>query len=146
MSSENDDENMEILLKALENKSNESLINLDSSKIKSIKNDILQRLQLDRDVLKTLHKKLKDYRYCSDLSDLKFGNYIRWISLKDPENIKLTRGAFYIDYFFENNMVKILCKNGSRRVFQIKFDEVLIFQKFNREENILLHVLDYIKK
>ena len=122
MSSENDDENMEILLKALENKSNESLINLDSSKIKSIKNDILQRLQLDRDVLKTLHKKLEDYRYCSDLSDLKFGNYIRWISLKDPENISINDFfELYLNWVSKNQAKKTLISNKLLEKISIYF-------------------------
>ena len=29
--------------------------------------------------IKTLYKKLKHYRYCSDVSDLQYGYYIRWI-------------------------------------------------------------------
>ena len=52
------------LLNALENESNASIMNLTSSKIKSMKNNILQKLQLDRETLKVFHKKLKGYRYC----------------------------------------------------------------------------------
>ena len=95
------DDAVDTLLVALENEQNSSIVNLDSSKIKDIKNNILQKIQLDRDTLKLYHKKLKQYRYCSDLSDLQYGNYIRWISLND-NNLKLTNGAFYVDYFFEN--------------------------------------------
>ena len=140
------DDAVDTLMQALENEQNSSIINLNSSKIMDIKNNILQKIQIDRVKLKSYHKKLKEYRYCSDLSDLQFGNYIRWISLKDPENLNLTNGAFYVDYFFEKNMVKIRCKNSRGRYFQIKFDEVLIFQKFNIQEKILLKVMDYIKK
>ena len=140
------DDAVDTLMNALENEQNSSIVNLDSTKIKDIKNNILQKIQLGRDQLKQYHKKLKEYRYCSDLSDLQFGNYIRWISLKDPDNLKLTNGAFYVDYFFEKNMVKIRCKNNRGNYFQIKFDEVLIFQKFNDQEKILLKVMDYLKK
>ena len=140
------DDAVDTLLVALENEQNSSIVNLDSSKIKDIKNNILQKIQLDRKKLKEYHKKLKQYRYCSDLTDLQYGNYIRWISLKDNDNLKLTNGAFYVDYFFENNMVKIRCKNSRGMFFQIKFDEVLIFQKFNEQEKILLKVMDYLKK
>jgi len=140
------EKDVDLLIEALENEENSSMANLDSLKIKTIKNNILQKLQMDREKLKLYHKKLKKYRYCSDLSDLQFGNYIRWISLKDPEKINLTNGAFFVDYTFENDMVKILCKNSRNRVFQIKFDEVIIFQKLNNQENIILSVLDYLKK
>ena len=141
--SEND---VELLMDALDNEENSSMVNLNSLEIKTIKNNILQKLQLEREKLKMYHKKLKKYRYCSDLSDLQFGNYIRWISLKDPEKIYLTNGAFFVDYIFENDMVKIVCKNSRNNVFQIKFDEVIIFQKLNNQENIILSVLDYLKK
>lgn len=134
------------ILMALENNENSSIIDLDSSKIKEIKNNILQKLQLDRSTLKSFHKKLKNYRYCSDLSDLKVGNYIRWISLKNPEKINLTNGAFFVDYIFNNDMMKIICRNSRGRIFQIKFDEVIIFQKLNDQENVILSVLDYLKK
>ena len=141
--SEND---VNLLITALENEENSSIVNLDSSKIKTIKNNILQKLQIDRETLKLYHKKLKEYRYCSDLSDLQFGNYIRWISLKDPENIFLTNGAFFTDYIFENNMVYIICKNSRNRIFRVKFDEIIIFQKLNNQENVILSVLDYLNK
>ena len=61
------DDAVDTLLVALENEQNSSIVNLDSSKIKDIKNNILQKIQLDRDTLKLYHKKLKQYRYCSDL-------------------------------------------------------------------------------
>ena len=136
----------ENLINSLENEGNYSIMNLNSSIIMEHKNNILQKLNLERNELKKYHKKLKKYRYCSDLSDLQFGNYIRWISLKVPEKIYLTIGAFFVDYIFENNMVKIICKNSRNQVFQIKFDEVIIFQKLNNQENVILSVLDYLKK
>ena len=95
------DDAVDILSKALENEQNSSIVNLDSSKIKTIKNNILQKIQLNRNELKSYHKKLKDYRYCSDLSDLQYGNYIRWISLKDPDNLKLTKEHFMLIIFLK---------------------------------------------
>ena len=65
------------LLNALENETNASIMRLNSNKIKEIKNNMLQKLQLDRDELKIIHKKLNHYRYCSDISDLQYGYYIR---------------------------------------------------------------------
>mgnify|MGYP004397824781 CR=1 FL=1 len=134
------------ILDALNNVENSSIMELNSEKISTIKNNILQKLQLHNVTLKKFHKKLKKYRYCSDLSDLQFGNYIRWISLKNPENLRLTNGAFFADYIFENDMVKIVCRNSRGNVFQIKFDEVVLFQKLNDQENVILSVLDYLKK
>ena len=67
------------LLNALENETNASIMKLNTKKIKQHKNDILQKLQLQKNTLKTYHNKLKHYRYCSDISDLQYGYYIRWI-------------------------------------------------------------------
>ena len=133
------------LFQALENASNDSIMKLTSSKIKKYKNDILQQLQLDRETLKNLHKKLKYYRYVADLSDLKEGHYIRWISLNKPDDIKLTVGAFFIDSEFTNGCVQLICKNGRRKI-KVKYDEILIFQKITNQEAVILSVLDYLDK
>ena len=134
------------LLLALENESNSSIMNLTSSKIKTIKNNMLQRLGLERDELKKLHKKLKDYRYCSDMNDIQYGYYIRWISLKNPEILKLTNGGIIIDIDIINDCVQIKVKNNMNRVFQIKLDECCIFQKISPQEKVILGVLDYLEK
>lgn len=136
----------ENLLAALDNESNEKIMKLSSSKIKDQKNNVLQRLQLDRDTLKSMHNKLKDYRYVSDLTDIKYGQYIRWISLKNYDNLKLTRGAILCDWKVVNNCLHIVCKNNFGKIFQIKFDEVEMFQKLTHQEKILLKVLEVLDK
>ena len=134
------------LLNALENESNASIINMTTSKIKTIKNNILQRLQLDRTTLKQFHKKLKNYRYCSDMSDLQYGYYIRWVPLKNPDNMYLTNGGLLLDVDIINDCVQLKIKNNRNRIFQIKFDECEIFQKISDQERVILGVLDYIDK
>ena len=138
--------NVNKLLGALENETNSSIMNMTSAKIKDIKNNMLQRLQLDRTSLKTFHKKLKDYRYCSDMNDLQYGFYIRWISLKNPENLKLTTGGIIIDIDIISDCVQIRIKNNMNRIFQIKLDENMIFQKITPQEYVILGVLDYLEK
>tara|TARA_A100001011_G_scaffold398812_1_gene504624 strand:+ start:1788 stop:2216 length:429 start_codon:yes stop_codon:yes gene_type:complete len=134
------------LLNALENETNASIMRLNSQKIKKMKNDILQQLQLEKDILKKYHKKLKYYRYCDEMSDLQYGYYIRWIPLKNPDNIKLTNGAIITDIMIVNNCIQIQLKNNRNRFFQIKFDECIIFQKLSEQENIILSVLDHLEK
>ena len=46
------------LLNALENESNTSIMNLSTNKIKDMKNNMLQKLQLDRNTLKTFHNSI----------------------------------------------------------------------------------------
>lgn len=134
------------LLNALENETNSSIMKLNTNKIKQYKNTILQKLQLDRETLKMYHKKLKNYRYCDEIADLQYGYYIRWISLKNPEKIKLTNGAIITDIKIYNEGIQIVCKNNMNRFMQIKFDEVIIFQKLSNQEQVILSVLDYLDK
>ena len=134
------------LLNALENESNSSIMELTTQKIKTHKNNMLQRLQLDRNTLKLFHKKLKQYRYCTDMNDLQYGYYIRWINLKNPENMKLTNGGIIIDIDIIKDCIQLRIKNNMNRIFQIKFDEVMIFQKLSQQEKVILSVLDHLDK
>ena len=59
------------LLTALDNEDNERFMTLNKEKIQKVKNDMLQQLQLQSNILKQYHKKLKQYRYVDDLVDLK---------------------------------------------------------------------------
>ena len=136
---------VEQLLQALDNDENESMIDLSTLKIKSIKNDMLQKLQLPKKTLKNYHKKLKDYRYVGELHEIRYGAYIRWINLKNIDNIRLTNGGIICDIQVTNTGLWIKCKNNMNRFFQLKLDECLIFQKLSDQERILLKALDYLQ-
>lgn len=142
----NEEEDLEFLMKSLDNEQNQSMLKLNKDKVSSGKNDILQKLNLKRDVLKDYTKKLKQYRYIDDLSDLRYGSYIRWIPLKDPEKVKLVNGGIFCDMKFIDDGVLIVVKNNRNFVFQFKFDESIIFQKLSDQEQILLQLIDFIEK
>jgi hypothetical protein len=139
------DLNIENLLKALDNDENESLIDLTTRKIKSMKNDMLQKLQLPKEKLKEYHKKLKDYRYVGELHEIRYGAYIRWINLKNIDHLKLTNGGIICDIQVTDTGLWIKCKNNMNRFFQLKLDECLIFQKLSDQEKIILKALDYLQ-
>lgn len=141
-----EDDLKEKIAELLENEENASIIKLSKSMIKERKNDMLQKLQLKRDELKNLHKKLQEYRYVDDISDIRYGFYIRWINLKNPENIKLTNGGIICDIKIAKDQIHIVCKNNMNRFMQIKLDECLVFQKISDQEQILLSVMDYLNK
>ena len=134
------------LLGALENETNESIMELSNSKIKKYKNDVLQRIQIRGEKLKEMHKKLKDYRYVMGLNELQYGYYIRWIPLKNPDKIYLTNGGIIVDIDILKNGIHIRIKNNRNRIFQIKFDECIIFQKLTVQEKVILSVLDHLEK
>ena len=109
----NEDETQETidkLLKTLENDKYEDILELSFSKIKSIKNDILQQLQLPREKIKEFHKKLKEYRYIDEVDEFKLGNYIRTINLKKTDNIYLTILNGIIDIEAINSSILVKCK------------------------------------
>ncbi|MEX0598612.1 MAG: hypothetical protein WD512_19170 [Candidatus Paceibacterota bacterium] len=137
---------VESLLKTLDNDDNHSLMKLDNSKIKAIKNDVLQKLHFKKDDIKIILKKIKEYRFVDELDDLHYGSYIRWINLTNPSNLKLTNGGVICAIKIINGSVLITCKNNMNRMFSLRMDENLIFQKLNNNEKVLLSVLDYVSK
>jgi len=146
MDNEDEETHKNYFMKALDNENNEGIQKYNTSLIKQIKNDYLQKLQLPRDTLLEYHKKLKDYRYVDDLSDIQYGRYIRWINLNDPENLKLTTGGLIIDIKILANGIHVICKNNKNQRFQIKIDECFIFQKITDQEKIILYALDHVSK
>lgn len=133
-----------LLMKSLENEDNNVLMNLDTKTIQKIKNDMLQKLNLPVEKLKSFHKSLKHYRYIDEIPDLKYGAYVRWVNLNDPNNLKLTTGGLVCDIKISNDHVIICCKNNYNRFFSFKLNECLVFQKLSDQENVLLSALDYL--
>lgn len=131
---------------ALENDNNESIIQLTSQKIKTMKNDVLQQLQLPREKLKCLHKKLKEYRYVDEIQDINYGCFLRWINLKNIDNLNLTTGAYLCEIQINNSGTGMICKNIFNKHFYVCMDEILLFQKLTDQEKILLSVMDHLNK
>jgi hypothetical protein len=158
---------IQALDKALENQENASIMQTSHSEIKKKKNDILQKLQLKGTVLKTMHATLIGYKYIDDIDDLMVGRYVRWISLKRPDHISLTNGAYvcniniqeYADADHNDNdsdddngeecKTCVRCKvvrNGKPLFFNLNFDENLVFQKITEQEWIILDALAALEK
>jgi hypothetical protein len=134
------------LLNALENENNESLLDLNKEKISTMKNDILQKLNIKNDKLKLFHKKLKLYRYVDNVEDINYGSFIRWISLKTPNDIKLTNGGIVCDMKTKDESIYIICKNSLNRFFTLTLEENIIFQKLSNQEEVILSAMNYLNK
>ena len=136
------------LLKALDDESNETLLNFTSDKIKEMNLNILKELQLPRKDTLELMKKLDEYKYVDEMNDLKYGAYVRWIPIEDPNNIYLTQGALFCEMKITDDGVFCICKNyGFRsRYFRLSMDKNLIFQKMTDQELVLLSALDHLTK
>lgn len=134
------------LEKAFNNEENTQLLELTNKKIETVKIKMLNKLNLSKKQFKEISKKLENYRYIDELPELKYGSFIRWISLKNPEVIKLSNGGLVMEIKIDLSGIKIVCKNNMNRFFQINMNENLIFQKLNNQENVLLSALDYINQ
>ena len=134
------------LLHALDNENNEAIIDLDYAKIAQDKNDMLQQLNLPRSELARFHKQLKSYRLINNVDDLRFGSYVRWISLKNPEVIKLTNGGIVCDMKIIQDDLHIKCKNRMNQIFQIKLSEIILFQKLSEQEQVILKALKHLQE
>lgn len=134
------------LLTALENEDNASVIQLNYEKIASEKNTILQQLHLPKELLKTLGKQLKAYRYVVELDDLRYGSYVRWLSLKtkDKASVKLTNGGLLCHLKQVKDDIHLVCKNSRGMLFQLNMTENIIFQKLNEQEQVILSALKYL--
>jgi len=136
----------EKLLDALDNEKNESLINYTSQKLKEETNEILGELKLEESDIMRLTEKLKNYRYVDELNMLDEGRYIRWINLKITSDFSLNTGAILCKIQFHDNGAYLLCKTYTKKCFNLKFEEALVFMKLNNEELILLSALDHLSK
>lgn len=136
--------NIEKLLSALEDDDNAQLLELNFKKIEVEKKDILDKLELPQKQQNDILKKLRQYRYIDELPGMKYGSYVRWISLKNPENLKLTNGGIVCEMKVGDKGIVIVCKNNFNRFFQLNMTETLIFQKLTEQELVLLSALEYI--
>lgn len=134
------------LLKALDDDSNETLLNFTSKTIREMTLKVLKELELPKKETVDIFNKLKDYKYVDEMNDLKYGTFIRWIPIENPDNINLTKGALFCEMKITDDGVFCVCKNlgYSARHFQISMDKNLIFQKLTGQELVLLSALDHL--
>lgn len=137
---------IELLEEALENDDNLNIISTNIQEIKQKKNEILQELGLDRNDLKSFHKKLNGYMYIDNIKDLKYGRNIRWINLNKITNIKITNGAVLCDIKIHDKGIALILKSFNTTFITLYLNENVIFQKISDEEKILLKAVDYLHK
>jgi hypothetical protein len=138
--------NVNNLIKALDNETNDSIMSLTSRKILETNLEILNELQLGKELTKEYLKKLKGYRYVEEISDIKHGGYIRWIPITDPTYLPLHNSCIICDIKITDNGVLITCKNFMHRHYTFKMEEAIIFQKLTNQEQIIINALDHLEK
>jgi hypothetical protein len=121
-------------------------MSLTSRKILETNLEILNELQLGKELTKEYLKKLKGYRYVEEISDIKHGGYIRWIPITDPTYLPLHNSCIICDIKITDNGVLITCKNFMHRHYTFKMEEAIIFQKLTNQEQIIINALDHLEK
>jgi hypothetical protein len=134
------------LMTALDNDKNESIMNLTTKKIQEMIFNILKELHLDKVTFLEYFKKLKGYRYIDEINDLKYGGFIRWIPITDPDHLPLHYCGIVCDIVIKDDGVYVVCKNFMHRHYRFKMDECLIFQKLNGQEQIIISALDHLEE
>jgi|UniRef100_A0A6C0D9C9 hypothetical protein len=132
------------LLKALDNEENQKFLNLNTKKIKEMKIDILKELELSKEDMQSIMQKLKEYIYVDEMSDLREGAFLRWIPIKDPENVHLTPGGVLCEINITDDGITLTCKNFAHKYYRIKMEENLVFQKLSGQEQIMITAMDYL--
>jgi len=134
------------LSEALDDEANDGIMNLSSRKILEMNLSILKELHLDRETTLEYLKKLKGYRYIDEMKDLKYGAFIRWIPITDPDNLQLKYCGIICDIKITDNGVLIVCKNFMHRCYSFIMDKCLIFQKLTNQEQVIISALDHLEK
>lgn len=92
---------------------------------------------------------LLEYRYVDEIYKLHLGKPIKWLKINPPDHThpKLKSGGICTGVRFGDNGTYISCLalNG-RNYFQIKYDDHLIYQKLNYDEQLLLMAYEYTIK
>lgn len=104
--------------------------------------NVLNELNLDEEEMYNFLSKLKEYKYVDELDDLKYGAFIRWIPLTDPEYLPLNHSGMICEVRFTDEGTVIKCKNFMHRHYTLKMDECLIFQKFSNDEKTMIDLID----
>ena len=136
------------LLKALDDESNELLLNFTTKKIKEMNLKILKELHLTKKDTIELFKKLNGYKYVDEMNDLKSGTYLRWIPLENENNegYYLTKGAVFCELKVTDEGLNLVLKNYgfSNKHFTIKMDDNIVFQRLTSQELVILSALDHL--
>ena len=123
---------------------NENMDYINEKTMNDILNEIyeaLKDLNINETQQNNFYSKLAGYRFIENVYELHKGKHIRWIRFNNPE--KITNGAIVAEIKFRDNGTHVLCKTIQNKIFQIKYDDCLIFQKLTTGEQLILMAYEY---
>lgn len=134
------------LADAISRVKDETIIDTNLSEIATVKNNVLQQLQLSSDGLRDINTRLKRYRYIDEITELNSGDYVRWIDLEKSTDIKLAMGAFVCDVEINTDGMHIKLRSVTGRYIQLRMDEIMLFRKMTDDELVVLSAMKYLDK
>ena len=114
---------------------NNYLANKTTVSIKKEIHDSLSNLTIEQ--RNQLLIKLKYYRFVDQIYQLHTGKHTRWL-YKNDHSLKVG-GIVTSIKFLDNGTHVLLYNTNQKRFVQLKFDDVLLFQKLSMEEELLLY-------
>ena len=102
---------IDLLIKALDNIDNDSIMDLTTYKIKEINLNILRELSLPINTIQIYMRKLDGYKYVDEIKDIVIGSFIKWIPITKASYLPLNIGGIICSIKIENNGTIITCKN-----------------------------------
>jgi hypothetical protein len=135
---------IELLDIASNNHANADILSLSNEKIMKDRVDIINELPIDEEEKVELLHKLQGYRYVDEIHELKNGSFLRWLNMSDLDNISLVQGAFFCEFVFTDDNTCMRMRNIRGRYFEVKMDDIILFQKLTQQEKVLLAALSYI--
>jgi hypothetical protein len=135
---------IELLDIASNNEANADILSLSNEKIMKDRVDIINELPIDKEEKVELLRKLQGYRYVDEIHELKNGSFLRWLNMSDLDNITLVQGAFFCEFIFTDDNTCMRMRNIRGRYFEVKMDDIILFQKLTQQEKVLLAALSYI--
>ena len=83
------------------------------------------------------------YKIVHEIDKLRYGSYIKWINKFDH---KIYKGMIVCDIVIGDEGVNIKGKTFTNQFLTIKMDDCIIFQKLTQQEQVILSVIDHLKK
>lgn len=134
------------IMKAIENPNNDVVAQYNADELGAIKEQILGDVPMSASARASLLKRLRQYRYVDELSELREGVWTRWIPLDAPASrtpsLSLTTGGCLCEVRITDDGAVLVCKNALGRFFQFKMETSMVFQKLTNQETVLLYAMD----
>lgn len=138
-----------VIQDALACNANSSITKTTYDEIQLYKDNVYEELSIPEEERIEFNRKLKGYRYISELNDFREGQFLRWIKLTASTDYQLARGGFSVKVDIINEDVHVTCKLPIKRGFKhivLKGSENIFFQKLSDSEQIILSAIEYLNK